>query len=177
MNRIFKTVLSTIATTVFVTMGLSATASAGEVEVTWKEPAKFTDIRPAEQDKDKFEAALYRNFDGIFAELAKKLPDGVRWHVTITDLDLAGEVKPVISSGQDMRVVTQADRPAITFSSRMVDAQNQLINEEQVDLKDLNFLSRSANIIGNDRKLYPYEEFMISQWFERQQSSKVFPQK
>lgn len=179
MNRIFKRAISAIATALLAIMSFTVltVATAGEVEVKWQEPAKYTDIRAGEQDKDKFEAALFRNFDGIFAELAKKLPDGVRWQVTITDLDLAGEVKPVPSTGREMRIVKQIDRPAISFTSKMVDAQNKLINEAKVDLKDLNFLSRSATITGKDRKLYPYEELMINQWFERQQSSRVFPQK
>ena len=179
MHTFFRAALNTVVPALLVMMNFScvSTASAGEVDVKWQEPAKFTDIRSAEQDKDQFEAALFKNFDGIFAELAKKLPDGVRWQVTITDLDLAGEVKPALSTGRQMRIVKQIDRPAISFTSKMADAQNQVINEAQVDLRDPSFLSRSATLIGKDRKLYPYEEFMINQWFEREQSSKVFPQK
>jgi len=179
MNKLINRTIQTLAASVLIALAaIGATvANAGEVTVTWQEPGKYTDIRAGEQNKEQFEAALFKNFDGIFAELAKKLPDGVHWQVTVTDLDLAGDVMPIGTSGREMRIVKQNDRPAISFTSKLLDADNKVINEAQVELKDPNFFSRSAAIIGKDRKTYPYEEFMINQWFERQQNSLVFPKK
>ncbi|PRC94945.1 DUF3016 domain-containing protein [Solimicrobium silvestre] len=157
---------------------ISCTAFAGEVTVKWQEPEKYTDIQSGDQDKGKFEADLFKNFDSIFAELARKLPDNTVWQITVTDLDLAGEVRPSMrGSGVEMRVVKPIYRPAIMFEYKLLDAQNKVLKEAKVDLKDLGFMSRPASIIGRDRKLYPYEEYMIRQWFEQQQMQKILPGK
>jgi hypothetical protein len=151
---------------------------AGEATVKWQEPAKFTDIDPAEEQKDKFEATLFKDFDNIFAELAQRLPDNYRWQVTITDLDLAGDARPTIGgAGRKMREIKPNYPPSITFEYKLFDAQNNLLKQDKVDLKDLNFMSRPAAVIGLRTKPFPYEEYMISQWFDQQQNQKIFPSK
>jgi hypothetical protein len=160
-------------------MGLvCVSANAGDVAVNWQAPDNFTDIDPAEQPKDKFEANLFKNFDAIFAGLASKLPDNYHWEVTVTDLDLAGMVKPSArNAGRAMRVVNPIDRPAISFEYKLMDDQNKLVKEAKVDLKDPNFMSRSRVIVGVRTKEFPYEEYMINRWFEEQQNQKVLPTK
>jgi hypothetical protein len=156
----------------------SPSVFAGDATVKWQEPAKFTDIDPGEQEKDKFEANLFRSFDKIFQGLAQKLPENYQWQITITDLDLAGEVRPVPSrSGRPVRDVKTNDRPAISFQYKLLDAQNNVIKEDNVDLKDPMFMSRSPVIVGLTTKPFPYEEYMISQWFDQQQNQKLLPGK
>ena len=151
-------------------------AMAADVSVNWQQPANYTDIEPAEQPKEQFEANLFTNFDAIFAALARKLPDNLHWEVTVTDLDLAGRV--IISAadaGRAMRVVKPNDRPAISFEYKLINEKNKIIKEDKVDLKDPNFLSRSRGLIGDRSKPYPYEEYMINRWFEEQQNQKILP--
>ena len=144
----------------------------------WQEPANFTDINPGEQQKDKFEANLFRSFDNIFQGLAQKLPDNYQWQITITDLDLAGEVTSAPSrNGQQMREVKTSYRPAISFQYKLLDAQNNLVREDKVDLKDPMFMSRPPALIGLRTKPFPYEEYMITQWFDQQQNQKILPGK
>lgn len=174
MNKLaIKIPLSVLA---IVAVLFSLPSYAGDVTVKWQEPAKFTDIDAAEQPKDGFQAALFKNFDNVFTELARKLPDAVRWEVTVTDLDLAGEVLPD-RTGRNRRIVKPLFRPAISFSYRLVDSQDKIIKEATVDLKDPLFMSRSPTQIGLNTKPFPYEEFMINQWFEQQQNQHILPSK
>jgi len=154
----------------------SLPALAGDVSVNWQQPANFADIDPGEQPKDQFEANLFKDFDAIFAGLASKLPDHYHWEVTVTDLDLAGRVIPSVgNAGRAMRVVNSNDRPAISFEYKLIDAQNKIIKQDKVDLKDPNFLSRSRALVGVRTKPFPYEEYMLNRWFEEQQNQKILP--
>lgn len=156
----------------------SMPAWSADVQVVWQEPAKYADINPGEEEKDKFEATLFVEFNKIFAGLAQNLPDGDHWEVTITDLDLAGEVRqPTQAGGRLIRSVKATDRPAITFTYKLTDAQGQLVKQDTVDLKDPAFMSRSPKLIGLRDKPFPYEEYMIKRWFEEQQNQKVLPPK
>src|SRR5690606_26810573 len=67
-------------------------AQAGEVSVQWQQPEKFTDIRPVNDTRKAYRERILRKFDSFFAELADRLPEGYKWEVTVTDLDLAGDV-------------------------------------------------------------------------------------
>ncbi|MET3105384.1 hypothetical protein AAKU58_000193 [Oxalobacteraceae bacterium GrIS 1.18] len=159
------------------TVGLfTVPAFAADVSVKWQDPAKFTDIDPADQDKDKFEAHLFKSFDNIFAELARELPENYHWQITVTDLDLAGEVRPR-PNGQPLRKIESGYRPAITFEYKLMDSKNVLVKQDTVDLKDPTFLSRSPQLLGVNTKPFPYEEYMIRQWFDQQQYQKVLPRK
>jgi hypothetical protein len=145
------------------------------VTVKWQNPANYTDIDPAEQDKDKFEANLFSTFDNFFANLAQKLPDNTHWQITVTDLDLAGDVRPTVSTGRKFREVKPVYRPAMSFSYTLRDADNKVIKEDKVDISDSAFMSRSAVMSGLNTKPYPYEEFMLNQWFAQQQNLKILP--
>ena len=165
--------------TVTALLGLfSLPAWSAQVQVVWQEPAKYTDINPGEEQKDQFEAKLLLEFNKIFTTLGQNLPDQLHWEVTVTDLDLAGEVRqPPQGGGRQIRLVTSTERPAISFSYKLTDAQGQLVKQDTVDLKDPLFLSRSAKLVGLREKPFPYEEYMIRRWFEEQQNQKVLPSK
>jgi len=155
---------------------VSVSALAGDVTVKWQNPANYTDIDPGEEDKTTFEAHLFTSFQQIFADLAQTLPDNYHWEVTVTDLDLAGDARPrAKAGGQELRVLSPASRPAISFEYTLTDSQGKVVSHAQVDLKDANYLSRSPRVVGVGNKPFPYEEFMINQWFVQQQSQKIFP--
>jgi Protein of unknown function (DUF3016) len=151
---------------------------AGDVSVKWQNPDNYTDINPAEQDKDKFDANLFKSFDNIFSNLAQKLPDNYHWQITVTDLDLAGDVRPAkAGAGKLMREMKPGYRPAMSFDYKLTDDKNNVVKEGKVDIKDPTFMSRSPKLLGVNVKPFPYEEFMINQWFAQQQDQKILPTK
>lgn len=153
-----------------------APAWSADVKVNWQDTAKYTDINAGEEDQDKFNKELFRDFDAIFTKLGGKMPDSLHWEVTVTDLDLAGEVRqPPVAGGRLMRTVRSTDRPAISFSYRLVGQDGTVLKEDKVDLKDPTFMSRSPAMIGLRVKPHPYEEYMINRWFEEQQGAGSLP--
>jgi len=161
-------------TAMFVAGAFSALAQAGEVRLTWQEPEKYTDIRSTSETRDAFQARVIKDLSAVFSDLAGKLPDGVTWIVTITDLDLAGEIRPMLRrSTSDIRLVKDIYWPRMSIRYSLLDAKGQLITEGKEDIKDMNFMFGSA--IGSGNSSFQYEERMLRDWFKRQQRDKVFP--
>ena len=156
------------------TIALSALAQAGEVKLTWQEPEKYTDIRPSNETRDGFQARVIQELGTVFANLAKKLPDGVTWDVTVTDVDLAGEVRPLMHRAtSDIRIVKDFYWPRVAFSYVVTDAQGRVIGQGKEDLKDMSFMFGGRSASG--RTSFHYEERMLRDWFTRQQRDKLLP--
>lgn len=159
-----------------VTSTIASGASAGEAKVTWQEPEKFTDIRPGNETRASFQERVVKDFDQFFVDMAKKLPDGVQLDVTVTDLDLAGDVNGLYSTvGRDIRIIKEIYWPRMSFSYTLKNSKNELIASGKEELKDMNFMSRTGMASG--RTNFDYEEKMLTDWFNRQQKMKIFPMK
>ena len=153
---------------------LTTHAQAGEVQLTWQEPEKFADIRSTGETRDAFQARVTEDLSKVFVDLAKKLPDGVTWIVTVTDIDLAGEVRPMMRHGTgDIRVVKDIYWPRLSIRYSMLDARGQVISEGKEDIKDMSFML--GNPMAARNTAFQYEEKMLRDWFNRQQRDKRFP--
>ena len=145
---------------------LSSAATAGEVKVEYKDYKKFSDMRPANEARGAFEKRTMASFDKMFADLAQKLPEGYSWHVTVTDIDLAGDVNHMFTqTGQQIRVIKDIFIPRINFSYKLLDQNKVVVIEQQeLKLKDMGFMSRISNIRA-DRPL-EHERVMLERWFK-----------
>lgn len=155
---------------------LSLSAFAGESKVSWQEPDKFSDIRPGNENKAAFQQRLMSDFDAIFADLAKKLPDGYQLEIDVSDLDLAGDVNAGHSmASRDIRIVKDIYSPSMSFSYRLKNTKSELISSGQEQLRDMGFMSKTRPTLSNSA--FPYEERMLRDWFDKKQKKKIFPAK
>ena len=88
----------------------SQVQGAANVEITWENPKEYADVKPSNESRKHFRERVFRKLDEHFVELAEKLPDGQTLMVTVTDLDLAGQVWPASfvgfgNSGSDVRLI------------------------------------------------------------------------
>ncbi len=145
---------------------LAATASAGEVKVEYKDYKKFTDMKPASEARGSFEKRTMASFDKIFADLAKKLPEGYSWNVVVTDIDLAGDVNHMITqTGQQIRVIKDIFIPRVNFSYTLLDQNKVVVAEEtELKLKDMGFMTRASNTRANEAN--EHERVMLERWFK-----------
>ena len=158
----------------FVGIAMLAQAEAGEVKVTWQDPEKYTDIRPSNEIKADFKDRVIKELDLVFVDLAKKLPEGYQWDITVTDVDLAGDVRPFFHHGMnDVRVIKELYWPRMSFSYELKDAAGKSVASGKEDVKDMNFLMRRSLSTGTGG--FQYEEQMLRDWFRRQQRDKIFP--
>jgi len=145
---------------------MAATVSAGEVKVEYKDYKKFTDMKPANEPRGSYEKRTMASFDKIFADLAKKLPEGYSWNVVVTDIDLAGDVNYMFTqTGQQIRVIKDIFIPRINFSYTLFDQNKAVVAEENdLKLKDMGFMSRISNTRADQP--FEHEKVMLERWFK-----------
>ena len=145
-----------------------AAAPAGEkpedrVTVTFSNPEKFTDAADGqrgsylrqEQNLAEIEEHIVQRAKGYLAE-------GQNLHVTVTDVDLAGEVEPWRSHGaHDVRIVKDIYPPRIELSFELLDANGAVLKEGRRSLKDLMF-NWKISIHQSDARMH--EKALIDDW-------------
>jgi hypothetical protein len=139
-------------------------ANAATVEVKWKDPDKYTDIRAAEQTRGAFRDSVFRGLEKHFQQLAAKLPENYQWRVEVTNIDLAGEVE--FGGGREVRVVRSITIPRISFNYQLLDDKKQIVKQDEVALKDMSFMDRTRLKYRHDP--LGYEKNMIDRWFEEE---------
>ncbi|MDX5405783.1 MAG: DUF3016 domain-containing protein [Chromatiaceae bacterium] len=147
-------------------------AQAAEVKVEWQEPEKFTDIRPANDSRKAYRERVLKRFDGFFQDMAAKLPEGYQWQVTVTDIDLAGDVDYFIGgAGNALRVVKDIYSPAIKFSQVLRDKHGEEVLSSDEKLRDMGFMQSLRT--PNNNEEFRYEKQMLDDWFNKTLQPKV----
>jgi hypothetical protein len=136
-----------------------------QTQVNWVTPEKYRDVRPNDNlGKEKFRQQVLTKLERHFAKEANKLASDKTLVFTVTDLDLAGEVKPIFG-GTWVRVIESLYSPMISFSFRLESANGEVVREGEYVLRDLGFDIRKSKTTSA-RDLY-FEKNMISQWFRK----------
>lgn len=149
----------------------AATAEKAEttsaVKVTWLNPEKFSDIRPATGTRKVYQERVMKAFDKILGELTEKLPAGYSMEINVKDLDLAGDVNPMYRlDNTDIRVIKDIYFPRMKFDYVLFDQNKQPIQQESdVKIKDMGFMTSSH--IGYQSREFAYEREMLKKWFNK----------
>lgn len=140
---------------------------AGEVSVNWIKPEKFKDMDPVSGVKKPFQERVMKSLTDYWQGFADDLPKGYKLQVDITDVDLAGDVRPSLGAGHsDLRIMRDIFFPKMEFSYTLKDATGEMVSKGDEVIKDMNYLfhvdtrSRSHNL-----KSWHYEKRMIKKWF------------
>ncbi|MFQ3206112.1 MAG: hypothetical protein ACI9IT_000246 [Glaciecola sp.] len=143
------------------------------VLIEWIEPKKFRDVRHPTMSRKRHRESVLLELETFFTSLGEELPEGHKLNLRVTDLDLAGTVQPPGMVGlrnfpnrgiENYRIVRNIDIPRMTFSYELVDDQGKILQQEEVNLKDMSFLSRAGS--ANKNTSLKYEKVMISRWFK-----------
>nr|WP_314863560.1 DUF3016 domain-containing protein [uncultured Undibacterium sp.] len=165
-----KIVLSCLLLSLF-----SGLAHAGEAKLTWGNLDKFSDISPGYEMKDAFRERLMKEFGLVFSNFAKKLPDAYQLNVAVSDVDLAGDVRPNMSSVNQIRFMTSIYWPRLKFHYELRNEKNEVVSTGDEELSDMDYLGRVR--IPSGHTSFEYEEKMILDWFRKQTNAGVFPSK
>lgn len=143
--------------------------ASGSVKVDWQNPDDYTDIRPVNQTRSSFQRQVFKELEAELTELAESLPDGQVLSLTVTDLDLAGQVWPgnFIGFGQsaasDVRLIKSLYIPRMAFSYTLTDTTGATLQSADVRLKDMMFMDRANHAFRSDS--LRYEKNMLRNWF------------
>ena len=145
---------------------------AAEVKVEWVEPEKFTDVRPANDSRKVYRERVLKKFDGFFQDMAANLPEGYQWQVTVSDIDLAGDIDYFATgSGQALRIIKDIYSPMIKFSYVLRDKHGEEIAAGEEKLRDMGFMQSVSSLHNTDE--FRYEQQMLQNWFKRELAPKV----
>ena len=148
-----------------VLLGATALQAMAAVEVEFVKPENFVDIgnrwsgvRDVEDGIKNVRAALVERGEAV-------LKPGQDMKITVTDVNLAGDVHPFGRSMEMIRVVKQVYRPSMEFSYVVTEA-GKPVREGKADINDMNFMDRYNRYFRNDA-LY-YEKPMLDDWFGKE---------
>ncbi|MEW9798390.1 DUF3016 domain-containing protein [Alteromonas sp. CYL-A6] len=149
-------------------IALSLPATAAELTVTWQDPDSYRDVDPANQSRVAFRKQVFGQLEAFFGQLSETLPETYQWSLTVTNLDLAGQVWPASfvgfgTIGSDVRLVRQIDIPRIAFHYTLKDGDGNLVKDADVSLKDMNFLN--SQVRSQRWQNLAYEKAMLTTWF------------
>lgn len=141
----------------------SSSDAASRVEVVFEQPEKFTDAADGPRGTTfGLESNLAEIKDYIVSRASSVLAPDQRLKVTITDVDLAGEIEPWRSArAQDIRIVKDIYYPRIDLTFQLTDASGAVIKEGKRELRDMNF-SMKLHTDRSDPRLH--EKGLLDDW-------------
>ncbi|WP_394223656.1 DUF3016 domain-containing protein [Alteromonas gracilis] len=159
-------------------LAVLAPSQAAEVKITWEEPESYTDVRPSNESRKRFRERTLKQLEAHIVELSSELPESQVLSMTVTNVDLAGEVWPsqfvgfAQGGGNDVRIIRRVDIPRMTFSYTLSNAEGQVIlSDEDVKLKDMDFID--SHVRHRRGEALSYEKAMLDDWFSDTFSQQV----
>lgn len=136
----------------------------GPVSVEWVDPAEFTEIRHSRNRWEARRGDWVRQLAEHLRESAeKRLPEGERLEVVITDIRRAGDFEPMRGAAMDhVRVMRDIYWPRMTLEFIRYDAAGSVIAQGERTISDPSYLSSSIH--GRSSDPLRYEKSMIDDW-------------
>ena len=138
-----------------------------EVNVTFKEPKKFTDFEYSNSSNARSVERLQKDFEKLFTEASKNyLKPGHRLSVEITDLDKAGRIDYHVSNThEDVRILRDVERVRVDLTFTLTDENQQVIASGEQSLKEFVRADGIASRSAKNKSLY-YEQKVIENWLK-----------
>ncbi len=137
-------------------------AQAGEVEVKFIEPDKFSDAGRSRLDRER----TLKGLGDYLQALGRELPEGQTLRLEVTDLDLAGNLEPFGWRRMDeVRVLRgRADWPHLNLRYTL-QAEGRTLKTGDAHLADLSYMYalRGRELGQGD---LAYEKRMVRRWFD-----------
>ena len=144
-------------------LAAAAAQAAGTVQVSYVQPEQFADAGDARRDHEGNLRTLTRHLEAL---AGRHLGDGQTLRIEVLDVDLAGEVRPVLRLHQDVRVLKgSVDWPRIKLRYTLESAGQAPRHGEQT-VADIAYLQRINRYHGNES--LRYEKRMLDEWFSGQ---------
>lgn len=138
-------------------------AQAGTVEVSYDASTPFADAGRTQGEREDNLAALTAYLQG----LGVRLPGaGQQLRVQLLDVDLAGTVRPVGRTGQELRILRGgADWPRIKLRYTLLEDGREVRSGEEW-LADLGYQTRQPGYGGETGDPLRHEKRLLADWFE-----------
>ncbi|WP_456406338.1 DUF3016 domain-containing protein [Thiolapillus sp.] len=137
----------------------------GAATVNWADPADYKDVVASSGSQEEFQAKTFKELEDTIRELASSLPEGQKLEMTVTDLDLAGDVRltGARTQHQDVRVVKDMYPARMTFHYRLLDASGKVLKEGDEKLQGR---ATSVGMRTSSSGPLEIEKRMLRSWFK-----------
>jgi len=135
-------------------------AQAGHIEITFQDVDKYSDIDSGREPQKRYTERVLNKFEEFFTDVAAQLPEENTLHITVKNIDLAGDTRFGSGDYWQVRLMTDLYSPWMTFYSKVLDDQGNILYQADEKIRDYNYLSRSNHYSGQ----FDYEEAMIKRW-------------
>jgi hypothetical protein len=140
---------------------LSAGGASAAVTVAFSHPENYQELPFSPTDREQ----VLKELGEHFAWLGKDLPPGQNLRVEVTDLGMAGRIRPNFRGLQDIRILRGgADWPHMVLRYSL-ESNGQVIASGEDKLSDMSYLDRSSRYADGDT--LRYEKRMIDDWFKK----------
>lgn len=135
---------------------------AGQAAVRYEHPERYTDAGRG-RDAESTRQTLASHLEALAQQ---RLPASRQLAIVVTDIDLAGEVPPMVSARWgEVRVLGRSvDWPRIALRYTLRDS-GQVLAEGSEVVSDMAYLQRTTVHTGGGA--LPHERRMLTDWFER----------
>jgi len=119
-----------------------AAAQDPRVSVVWANPEKYTDLKVTCVTRDADARALMDELTRFLQEAgARRVPEGQRLEITVTNVDMAGDIESWRGPGRcDVRVMKDTYPPRIDLTFRLLDGDGKELRAGSRKLRDSNYL-------------------------------------
>ncbi|ABZ75409.1 conserved hypothetical protein [Shewanella halifaxensis HAW-EB4] len=137
----------------------------GNVNILWQNPSDYSDIEATIGLQSKFEQYLFTQLTDELGNLANKhLANDQQLDLTVTNVDLAGDVQPTFgAAANEIRIVSDLYPPKIRFDY-VLTQNGKVIKSGSEQLNNMGFLY-DIQPITNDA--FPYERDLLIDWFKK----------
>jgi hypothetical protein len=138
-------------------------AQSPRVEVVFDHPDKFTDIKDAYVPSEKGQQAILDQIrDFIVSRASRMVPEGFRFTMTFSDIDLAGEYEPWRGPQWDtVRIIKPVYPPAFRFTYAVTDRAGKVVRQGSEFFRDSGFQFRAT--LDQSDSLH-YEKDALDDW-------------
>jgi hypothetical protein len=151
----------TAVAAVAASLALPTSAHAGSADIGFEHPERYSDAGRG-QELAATQQAISRLLDTLARE---RLPTGQTLKVTVTEIDLAGEMLPQHRTGHEVRVLRgRADWPRIGLRWVLTEGDRVRASGSET-VVDMNYLHSLPTL--DARSALPHEERLLTRWFQQ----------
>jgi Protein of unknown function (DUF3016) len=160
--------LASLASLLVTLTSAAAWAADAPVTVTFAHPEKYTDLRLSCVSRDTDARSLMADLEAFLTATAAPLvPAGQRLEITVTNVDMAGDIESWRGPGRcDVRVMKDTYPPRIDLTFRLLDGEGKEIRAGTRRLRDSNYLVNAGPSSSIDH--LRYEKALLGDWVRRE---------
>ena len=145
----------------------AAAAQDSRVSVVFDHPEKYTDLKTSCVSGDADTRALTGELARFLQEAgARRLADGQRLEITVTNVDMAGDIESWRGPGRcDLRIVKDVYPPRIDLTFRLLGADGAEVRAGARQLRDSNYLTSAAPVTADHLR---YEKALLRDWLQKE---------